>query len=183
MIVEEKYNPDKQLIMKRGKMNTLQNAIEQLEEFMNSTERMVLIKGTEHFKKHLLALHIIGNMTEKCNILFRCNTIQNAGDFLKTKTPARLGKAYLFDDQHTVYIDTNSNFMWKKSPEEVDYSIVYPFDSVCKEQNKEAIIEDIINRTKKKIFIVSCKDSYDYDWLNNYVDRHVIYDQKLVKSI
>ncbi|MEH6945153.1 hypothetical protein [Bacillus sp. JJ722] len=164
-------------------MNTLSKAIEQLEEFMNSTERIVLIKGTQHFKKHILALHMVGNVTENCNILFRSNTIQNAGDFLKTKTPAKSGKAYSFNDHHSVYIDTNSSFTWKKSPQEVDYSILYPFDSVCKEQNKEAVIEDIIKRTKKKIFIVSCKDTYDYEWLHNYAYRQVIYDQKQVKSL
>ncbi|WP_042348073.1 hypothetical protein [Bacillus massiliigorillae] len=164
-------------------MNTLHKAIDQLEEFMTSTEKTVLIKGTQHFKKHLLALHIIGNVTEKCNILFRCNTIHNAGDFLKTKTPARAGKAYLFDNEHSVYIDTNSRFTWGKSPKEVDYSIVYPIDSLCKEYNKEVIIEDIIQRTKKKIFLISCKDVHDYQWLNQYVQRYVIYDQKQAKSI
>ncbi len=35
---------------------------------------------------------------------------------------------------------------------------------------------DLINRTKKKVFLVNWTGSYDYSWLHGYIDRHVIYD-------
>lgn len=54
--------------------------------------------------------------------------------------------------------------------------MLYPLDSVCKAKNKEEILLDLINRTKKKVFLASWTDSYDYSWLHGHIDRHIVYD-------
>lgn len=119
---------------------------------------------------------MIGKISTEADILFRCNTLRNAEDFLQLKKPAKTGEPYLFTPNHRVVLDTNASFNWKNTPDEIDYAILYPVDSVCKDSSKLEIIEDLIKRTKKKIFIVSWTDSNDYTWLENYISRTVIYD-------
>ncbi|WP_019243736.1 MULTISPECIES: hypothetical protein [Bacillus] len=157
-------------------MNTLEKAKKELEEFMNSNQKVVLIKGTHQFKKHLLALHMIGKHSTNSKVLFRCNTLRNAEDFLQLKRPAKTGEAYIFQPNHQVYLDTNRSFNWRNTPKEIDYSILYPIDSICDDSSKIEIIEDIINRSKQKIFLVSWTDSHDYTWLQPYLCTTVIYD-------
>ncbi|MNP75240.1 hypothetical protein D3C76_1722680 [compost metagenome] len=49
---------------------------------------------------------------------------------------------------------------------------------MCKSNGKDRIIEDLHERVSKtgKIFLVSWTDNYDYNWLSNIVERHVVYD-------
>lgn len=157
-------------------MNTIAKAIESLDEFMGSEEKVVLITGTHQYKKHLLALSTIGKGTNASKILFRVNALQNAPDFLKAKGPFKTGTAYKIGQNNSLYVDTIRSITWNKSPYEVDFSVLYPLDSTCKDNKKNEIVEDLISRTKKKVFVVSWTDMHDYSWLNEYVDRHVILD-------
>lgn len=157
-------------------MNTRQKAVDSLQEFINSKEYAVLVTGTHQYQKHLLALQMLGNIQQQSTILFRGNRLGNLGTFFeepsfnfKTGTPYKLGN-------HSLYVDTINITSWKNTLGRADYGIIYPIDSVCKENSKKRIIDDVRNRVEKKLFLVSWTDNYDYSWLDDFVDRRVVYD-------
>jgi len=101
--------------------------------------------------------------------------MRNASDFLNVKKEMKTGESYRLGENN-LYVDTINPTSWKNTPREVDYGIVYPFDSLSKNTNKEEILNDLINRVSRKIILVTWTDNQDYSWVDNYVDQRVIYD-------
>ncbi|WP_050614879.1 hypothetical protein [Bacillus testis] len=158
-------------------MNLLESAKAGIIEFLeNDRQKVLLLNGTEQFKKHLLALYMIGIFEKRGTLLFRTNTLRNAEDFLQMKSRAESGHAYTYNKSLSVYIDTNSSFLWKETPSSVDYCILYPLESIEKEEAKKTIVSDAICRTAKKVFIVSSKPQAIEDWLTEFVDAVVHFD-------
>ncbi|WP_059043969.1 hypothetical protein [Paenibacillus rubinfantis] len=157
-------------------MNTRQKAITSLVDFVNSKESGVLIIGTHQYQKHVLALQTLAQLKGPSTILLRVNSMRNLGTILEDHaTTYKTGTGYEIGN-HTIYIDSINTTSWRKTPVNVDYSVIYPIDSICRSNSKERIMDDLKRRTTKKMFLASWTDNYDYDWLAPYIDRTVIYD-------
>ena len=61
-------------------MNTKQNAIESIEEFLHSDERCLLITGTHQYAKHKLIMAILDKHFENHLFLFRTNSLKNVSN-------------------------------------------------------------------------------------------------------
>ncbi|WP_238655882.1 hypothetical protein [Paenibacillus piscarius] len=157
-------------------MNTRQNAEKEIREFLNSDESVILITGTHQYQKHSLVLEVLSEVASPSTVLFRANSMRNFGTILENPTATyKTGHGYGFGS-HRVYVDSIKSTSWTKTPYAVDFSIIYPIDSVCKNNSKEEIIQDLVQRTNNKVFLISWTDNYDYSWLDELVDRKVIYD-------
>ncbi|KAA1180898.1 hypothetical protein [Paenibacillus sp. B2(2019)] len=157
-------------------MNTRQSAEKEINDFLNSDESVILITGTHQYQKHILVLEAISEVKCPSILLFRANSMKNFGTILEDHTTTyKTGYGYKFGP-HRVYVDSIKSTSWTKTPYAVDFSIVYPIDSVCKNNGKEKIIQDIVRRTNNKVFLISWTDNYDCSWLDEFIDRKVIYD-------
>jgi hypothetical protein len=158
-------------------MNTLTAAEKQLNDFMNSDEKCVLITGTHQFEKHVLALRTVAKQADRSNILFRVNALDNLGSILKSHNRKyKSGVAYKVGSNN-LYFDSLRSNTWRNTPQNIEYAILYPLDSVTKSNNQQEVIDDLFSFTGiKKIFLVSWTDRHDFSWVNEYIDRHVIYD-------
>lgn len=157
-------------------MNNKTNAINNIEEFLRSEERGMLLTGTHQNKKHTLILAALSELKNKATILFRVNGMDNVGSFLNNHDRRyETGHGYRLGVGE-VYIDSINSASWNKTPHHVDYAILYPIDSVCRMKNKDRVISDLLKRVEKKIFFVSWTDVHDYSWLDPNVDRKVVYD-------
>jgi hypothetical protein len=166
--------------------NNRENAVKNLLEFIHSDEKVVLIKGTHQYEKHSLVLKLIHETDLKVGV-FRSNSLQNIATFLDHagyKVPLNKkfssGNAY-GTGKTTLYFDSLfTRSTWSKSPNQLDFAVVYPMDSFCEKSQKAKgeLLEDLLTRKHiEKIFIVTWTDiRHDYDWLAEYVDRTVIYD-------
>jgi hypothetical protein len=166
------------------------NAIKQLTEFVASdSEKVILLKGTHQYAKHSLILAMIAHYEEFKTGVFRSNSLQNVSMFLEQAGyKSALGKRFTSGKPYNLsgtsfYFDSLfTRSTWSKTPRELDFAILYPMDSFCesKKELKKELLEDILQRKRvKKVFIVTWTDlRHDYEWLNEYVDRTVIYDVK-----
>ncbi|MEH7320920.1 hypothetical protein V7113_29020 [Priestia megaterium] len=170
--------------------NNVKNAIDQLAEFLKSNEeKVVLIKGTHQRKKHKLVFSLMQRAEGFKKGLFRVNGLNNTADFLKQagydipyNKGFKSGNAYAFRG-FNLYIDSLfTQSTWRNTPSQLDFAIVYPIDSFCDEKadKKQALINDVLQRKDiNKIFIITFTDvRYDYAWLEDTVDRVIVYDAK-----
>lgn len=159
-------------------MNTREKATKNIEEFLKSDEKCMLLTGTHQIEKHKLILQVINrSVLVKSRILFRVNALNNVESIfqnsrLKVKAgePKKLGR-------HIMYIDSINRATWDKVEKNIDYVIAYPLDSISGCSNREEIIENLL-QTKglKKLFLVSWVDVQDNTWLENIIDRKVVFD-------
>ncbi|MBJ8106027.1 MULTISPECIES: hypothetical protein [Bacillus cereus group] len=169
-------------------MNNRGNAIKQINEFINSeTEKVMLIRGTHQYAKHSLVLELLDQSKSMKTGVFRVTTFQNVPLFLNqagykvpmNKTIAS-GKPYQLKNNFIYFDSLPTKSTWKRTPSELDFALVYPFDSFCekKKETKDELMRDILEgKNIKKVFIVSWTDvRYDYEWLKPYVDRSIIFD-------
>jgi hypothetical protein len=169
-------------------VNTRKNAVNQLVKFIKSdSEKVVLIKGTNQFKKHSLVISLITQYECFKQGLFRSNSLQDIGLFLEQAGYQNVmgkkfaaGKSYNLSGIIFCFDSLFTRSIWGKSPNELDFALVYPLDSLCesKKELRNELLKDILNwKNIKKVFLVTCTDvRHDYTWLNDFVDRTVIYD-------
>ncbi|WP_062353383.1 hypothetical protein [Bacillus kwashiorkori] len=159
-------------------MNTREKARGEIIEFIKSEgEKCTLLTGTFQNEKHPLVLRTINELLEGCSILFRANSMQNLGSFFNNhSTNFKTGVAYKLGKSR-MYIDTINPMTWKKSPHNLDIAVVYPFDSVTKNNSKKRIMDDLFTyRDIQKIFLVSWTDTHDFSWAEEYIDRKIVFD-------
>lgn len=158
-------------------MNTQQKALRELEAFVHSKETCVLITGTHQYQKHRLALKVLGENLVDAQILFRVNAINNLDSILGSNfSKHKPGESYKLGPNR-LYIDSVNPRSWGKTPSVIDAAVLYPLDSVNRDKNKQEIIRDLLHLRKvKKLFLASWTDTHDFSWVNEYIDRHVIYD-------
>lgn len=155
-------------------MNTLEKAVHEIENFLTSNEKCMLLKGTNQYKKHPLVLSLINQSNEDVKILFRVNALQNLNTFLQINQNLKTGTAYNFGG-NILYIDSINSQSWTKTPNDFDFAVLYPVDSAIKSNRSDSILLDVFSRSKK-VILVSWTDSYDYSSIENVIDRIVTYD-------
>lgn len=58
-------------------MSNREQVVAQIEEFIESKEKCMLLTGTHQYEKHKLIMHILNKKVERHLILFHTNSIQN----------------------------------------------------------------------------------------------------------
>lgn len=161
-------------------MNTKENAIKSIFDFLQSEEKSMLLTGTHQFIKHELVLEtIINHVAAKSDILFRVNSMKHLGSILEDfNSNYQTGVAYIAGKHH-IYFDSFNKTSWKNTSYEYDLAIVYPIDSILRNNNKKEVLQDLFDvRDINKIFLISWTDNpaYDFRTLSDYYDRHAVYD-------
>lgn len=157
-------------------MNTRKMATESIVEFIKSDEKCALLTGTYQNEKHPLVLSTINELFKGSRILFRANSMQNLSTFFRANKNFKTGVAYNLGS-NTMYVDTINPRTWRNSPNNFNFAVVYPFDSVTKDGNKQSIMDDLFkHRNIEKVFLVSWTDNIDFSWSNDYVDRKIAFD-------
>jgi len=160
-------------------MNNKESALKNIDSFLESEEKHLILNGTNQNKKHPLVLAVvIYAAPPNSTILFRVNHKTHIKDFLSSvinlsKNP-QPGKPIKIDGKN-LYVDTINPSSWGKTPRKIDYAIIYPIDSLdCKTGDEN--LSDVKNRDPKKIFLVTWTDNKDMSWTNSYNPTIVTYD-------
>jgi hypothetical protein len=158
--------------------NDARSALEALQSFLNSEDKLVVVDGTHQNRKHVLALATaLAIKGRTLRILFRANGRQNAGDFLRPLGIQRLPSPgdFLRLDGHRLFVDTINPRTWNASPSVIDIAVVYPLDSLAADTGSRCI-EDLEYRRAGKILLVTWADIFDVTWLQDRRPVWVTYD-------
>lgn len=161
-------------------MNDKQSAIQQLQEFLESDDKMLLLTGTHQYEKHRLVLSTLNRLYKNAKILYRINGMQNINDYKFTplKRIPRSGEFVKAGNNFYCFDSLLATQTWSNTKGCFDFALIYPVDSIFKEGKVDAIDELYIGRKIGKIFLCTWLDlpTYDYGLLDKYHMKHVIYD-------
>ena len=160
-------------------MNNRENLKKEIVEFIKADdEKIMLITGTHQYEKHMEVLRTLNeNVKDGVKVLFRLNGKDNIDSIFKHSLKSAKLNTRIKVGNLRMYIDTMSKRSWRG--EKYNVSILYPVDSICrkKDEQRKEILNDLIKNTVHKVFIVSCTDSNDYSWLDEFrIDRTVVFD-------
>lgn len=163
-------------------INDKKNLLTNIEEFLKSDEKCILITGTHQYEKHITVVVALNHYYKNARILFRTNSIQNVvqRDFLGKvikKVPSVGEKIKVGNNIYEVDSFNNSG-TWNKTSRNFHFAIVYPIDAITRKDVSIDAIKDLFERkTIDKIFLVSWTDrSDDYTLYKDYIDRHIVFD-------
>ncbi|MEA5082016.1 hypothetical protein SDC9_59481 [bioreactor metagenome] len=163
-------------------MNTRQNAINKIEEFLVSEKKIALVTGTHQYNKHKLVMAILDNRYKDKVILFRTSSLDNLtnNDFLgfaDVKTKPKAGAQIKIHNNYYQIDNFNRKDTWSKTSAKADFAIVYPIDALIRNNNFDSIENLIKNKNIGKIFLVSWMDNdIASEELRKLYSNHVIYD-------
>lgn len=169
-------------------LNNQEVASREIIEFLESdTEKVMLIKGTNDYKKHSLVLEMINENKSLKRGLFRSNTLERVSVFFKDadlEIPGNAGKPAgkkLLVENTVFSFDSFDKSTWGKTPSKLDFALIYQIELYNKKTNdlKEAFIKNIVEeKSINKIFIVSnTDDKGDYEWLSGCIDRIIEFNR------
>ncbi|EGO63465.1 hypothetical protein [Acetonema longum] len=161
-------------------MNRKQQAIKDIENFLESDEKCVLITGTHQYEKHKLVMKILNTHYKNAHILFRINSMDNITDdiFIGLSKKPSAGAQIKLSNNYYEFDSFNTSSTWRKTSNRFDFAIFYPIDALCRSLKKEAISNLFEYKSIPKIFLCSWTDNsyYDYSKLSEFFSRQVIYD-------
>jgi len=161
-------------------MNGKQQAIEQIEDFLKSDEKCMLITGTHQYEKHKLIMKILNKYYKNASILFRINSMNNITNdaFVGLSKKNTAGTKLKIGNNKYEFDSFNTSSTWGRTSSAFDFAIFYPIDALCRSMKKEAIINLFQHKNIKKIFLCSWTDNLDYDYakFSEFFSRQVIYD-------
>lgn len=164
-------------------MNGKEQAIAQIEEFLKSDEKCMLLTGTHQYKKHKLIVAVLNQHLERSLILFRTNSMQNITDeeflgWAGVKKQPRAGDRVKIGKNTYEFDSLNTSSTWHKTNHNFSCAICYPIDSLCRNYNFETLDNLFREKNVQKIFLVSWTDQneYDYSKFSQYFSRHAVYD-------
>lgn len=153
--------------------NILWNAIE---EFVESSDNAMLVKGTHMHEKHKSIIRWLNENTSNSKILFVINAMQNItrSEFIGLRKQPKIEEAFRIRNNNYVFTTFNrvaDEFGY------YDFVIVYPIDRFVRERQTQ-VMNEINHKNYNKIFYVSCVDSIKYDFkvLDPYIQRTAYYD-------
>jgi hypothetical protein len=160
-----------------------EQAIFQIEGFLSSKEKGLLITGTHQYEKHILAMKLINKHYKNAHILFRINSLQNITDdpFLGcvgVKKQPKAGEKIRIGNNMYEFDSIFNRGTWSRTDYKFDFAICYPIDALARERDSKPIEDLFKQKDIEKIILCSWTDGseYDYPFISNYYDRHVIYD-------
>lgn len=166
-------------------MNNRANLISQIEDFMSSDEKCMLITGTHQYEKHKTVIEFLEEHYKGLSILFRSSgmCMLTNREFLGfagvSKQPKAGAKFNIGRNLYQCDSFNKDSTMYKTSNDFI-VAIVYPLDSILKNGDISGI-ENLFSRNKvEKIFLITWTDRKEHDLtkISEYVNRYVIYDAK-----
>ena len=164
--------------------NNKEKFINNIEKFLNNEDKGILATGTHQYQKHKLIMTIIDKNFKNANILFRTNGMDNISnrEFVGwtglKKKKIKSGEKLKIGRNFYEFDTFNTTSTWSRTSTNFDFAIVYPIDSMIRENKLDGIDNLYTNKEIKKIFLVSWTDSisYDYEKISKYYNEHIIYD-------
>lgn len=152
-----------------------------IEEFLNSEDKYMLITGTNQYKKHLIVMALLNKFYRNVSVLFRTNAMGNVaerewlGRFVKKQPKA--GEHFRIEKNIYQADSFTNRLTWSKTDSNIDFAIVYPIEAIARKDVKMDCIEDLFrNKNIGKVFLISWTDNnYDYSIFDKYIDRKSIY--------
>lgn len=160
-------------------MNNRTNLKSEIKMFLqNDKEKVMLITGTHQFEKHKEVLRTLNeNVNDGAKVLFRLNSEKNIESIFEHSIKKQKLNTKIKAGNLSLYLDTINSRTWRD--DKYNVSIIYPIDSLCRKNDRQRkeVMDNLLNVTVNKLFIVSWTDNYDYNWLNEFgVDRVAVFD-------
>lgn len=165
-------------------MNTRANAIKDIEEFLKSDKRCMLVTGTHQFNKHILVMAVLDKYNKNARILFRANGVSNAfdnrnilGQFENKKHKA--GEYFKIHNNYYCVDSFDREDTWWKTNDNYKFAILYPLDAITRKDIKVECIRELLDDKKvDKVFLVSWTDHNEDDLsiYDEFIDAKTVYD-------
>lgn len=166
-------------------MNNKDSLINNILNFLENNEKVVLITGTNQYEKHKTVIAILNKYCPKSKILFRTNSMSNIYDesflgwtgYLKKKIKS--GETFKISKNYYQVDSFNTERTWYQTDINFDYAILYPLDACLRNNSLEKVLNNLLNEKNiKKIFLISWTDSkyYNYEKFSHYYSQRFIYD-------
>lgn len=161
-------------------MNGRDQVVKEIEDFLKTNERGLLITGTHQYQKHILVMKILNKYYKNAHILFRINSMDNLTNdaFIGLNKKLKAGEKIKIGNNYYEFDSFNTRSTWSRTSNNFDFAILYPIDALCRSMKKEAI-EDLYNDKKiSKIFLCSWTDHphYDFSKFSEFYSKRVIFD-------
>ncbi len=168
-------------------MSDVKNAYDQIIDFLNNeTEKTLLLRGIADKEKHqalLKALNVQGNLKGLINLIHTTKDgMENFfrwAELYKVNVPKKYGQGMKLSNL-TIFFD---NLTTKSSSDKYDnyafdFMIVWPIQSVTKNEKEIQMLKEMAERQKtKKIIYLTIKEPwYNPDSLDSIVDRVIKLD-------
>ncbi len=159
-------------------MHTREKAIVQIKEFFNSDEQSLLLTGTHQYRKHDLIIKLINKYMSNKSILIRTSGIKDVQRLFENPLnydlrSTKAGKDYYISNNIYNFDSYQTSSTWYKTKNKYDYAIVYPIDSIEKDDTLKNLF---CYKVVEKIFLCSWHRPKKISVFEKYFQRHVIYD-------
>lgn len=168
-------------------MPDAKKAYDQISEFIsNDNEKSLLLRGIADTEKHQVLLKALNKHGNLKGIILLIHTARDGmknffrwAELFKVKVPKKYGEAMKLSNL-TLYFDnlTTKSYSEKYDNYEFDFMIIWPIQSVTKNEDEIQMIKELTKRQKtKKIIYLTIKEPwYNPDAFAEFADRVVQLD-------
>lgn len=168
-------------------MSDIKNAYDQVVDFLrNESEKTLLLRGIADKKKHQVLLKALNAQGEMKGLINLIHTSKNGmedffrwAELYKVKVPKKYGQGMKLSNLKILFdnLTTKSNSD-KYDDYTFDFMIVWPIQSVTKNEKEIKMLKEMAVRQKtKKIIYLTIKEPwYNPDSLESIVDRAIKLD-------
>lgn len=168
-------------------MSDIKNAYDQIVDFLsNETEKTLLLRGISDKEKHQVLLKALNAQGEMKGLINLIHTTKNGmedffrwAELYKVKVPKKYGQGMKLSNLKIFFdnLTTKSNSD-KYDDYAFDFMIVWPIQSVTKNEKEIQKLKEMAERqkTKKTIYLTIKEPWYNPDSLEPIVDRTIKLD-------
>lgn len=168
-------------------MPDAKKAYDQISEFIsNDNEKSLLLRGIADTEKHQVLLKALNKHGNLKGIILLIHTARDGmknffrwAELFKVKVPKKYGEAMKLSNL-TLYFDnlTTKSYSGKYDNYEFDFMIIWPIQSVTKNEDEIQMIKELTKRqkTKKVIYLTIKEPWYNPNAFAEFADRVVQLD-------
>jgi len=162
-------------------INNRENFINEVNSFLRSEGKGMLISENHINEKHRLLIALIDKIYINSTILFRTDELSNITEYFKfhTMNTPTAGETIKFGHNFYQFDSYASEDSWSMTSEKLRIAIVYPIDQIKNNPIALQSIDDLYtNKEVDKVFFIShlnYKES-DFSFLSRYIQRKCILD-------
>lgn len=168
-------------------MSDVKNAYDQIMDFMsNDTEKTLLLRGIADKEKHQVLLEALNNRGSLKGLVNLIHTSKDGmknffrwAELYKVNVPKKYGQGMKLSNL-TIFFDnlTTKNNSDKYDDYSFDFMVVWPIQSVTKNEKEIQMLKELSERqkTKKIIFLTLKEPWYNPDSFETFVDRVITLD-------
>ena len=168
-------------------MTDVKKAYDQISEFIsNDNEKSLLLRGIADTEKHQVLLKALNKHGNLKGIILLIHTARDGmknffrwAELFKVKVPKKYGEAMKLSNL-TLYFDnlTTKSYSGKYDNYEFDFMIIWPIQSVTKNEDEIQMIKELTKRlkTKKVIYLTIKEPWYNPNAFAEFADRVVQLD-------